>query len=211
MRSVFKWIFAGILAFAATGLIAVIFYFSVVSLHDLSKYLSRFSIRVMFWSCAAIIYFGCAIAHWKRFIEYLGDRNTWRRPQDIFFVFLMVLFTPVGEAIARSVGFLKSALSLFTAPIHEDFRRIVDRCIGIWILIWLWIYVVLIIANAGRPIGEGCKWVFPRILSCLLNDRESLAAGLVGAGGAIFAAWLAWVAIQQQFSGKSSSDDEESP
>jgi hypothetical protein len=39
---------------------------------------------------------------------------------------------------------------------------------------------------------------FLKIFSCLLGARETLAAGLIGAGGAIFAAWLAWTAVREQ-------------
>jgi hypothetical protein len=48
------------------------------------------------------------------------------------------------------------------------------------------------------PIEHQCAWVFPRILSCLLAARETLFAGLTAAGGALFGAWLAFVAVQDQ-------------
>jgi hypothetical protein len=66
--------------------------------------------------------------------------------------------------------------------------------IGIILLI---IVGTLAAANI-RPIHEQCPWQFPKILSCLLSARETLAAGLIGAGGAIFAAWLAWTAVREQ-------------
>lgn len=35
-------------------------------------------------------------------------------------------------------------------------------------------------------------------MSCLLSARETLFAGLTAAGGALFAAWLAWSAVRDQ-------------
>jgi hypothetical protein len=64
-------------------------------------------------------------------------------------------------------------------------------------IIMLVIIGTLATANI-RPIHDRCSWQFPKILSCLLSARETLAAGLIGAGGAIFAAWLAWTAVREQ-------------
>lgn len=64
-------------------------------------------------------------------------------------------------------------------------------------MILLIIVTILAIANV-RPVQNQCAWQFPKILSCLLSARETLAAGLIGAGGAIFAAWLAWSAVREQ-------------
>jgi hypothetical protein len=41
---------------------------------------------------------------------------------------------------------------------------------------------------------------FPRWLGCAVAMHESLAGGLIGAAGALFAAWLAWQAIMRQIS-----------
>lgn len=35
-------------------------------------------------------------------------------------------------------------------------------------------------------------------MSCLLSARETLFAGLTAAGGALFAAWIAWSAVRDQ-------------
>jgi uncharacterized integral membrane protein len=65
-------------------------------------------------------------------------------------------------------------------------------------VILLLICGILAVANI-RPIHDDqCSWQFPRILSCLSSARETLAAGLIGTGGAIFAAWLAWTAVLEQ-------------
>ena len=59
------------------------------------------------------------------------------------------------------------------------------------------ILLLMIIANFA-PVDRQCPWVFPKILSCLLSARETLFAGLTAAGGALFAAWLAFDAVQEQ-------------
>jgi hypothetical protein len=58
--------------------------------------------------------------------------------------------------------------------------------------------MLLLIAANFAPFDRQCAWQFPKIASCLLSARETLVAGLVAAGGALFAAWLAWSAIRDQ-------------
>ena len=54
----------------------------------------------------------------------------------------------------------------------------------------------MVAANIA-PIDRKCAWHAPEIVSCLLSARETLVAGLVAAGGAIFfAAWLVWSVIR---------------
>lgn len=61
-------------------------------------------------------------------------------------------------------------------------------------------YVIMAVANL-RPLDDRvCEWKFPKAMSCLLGARENLAGGVIGAAGALMAAWLAWVAIQKQIS-----------
>jgi hypothetical protein len=43
---------------------------------------------------------------------------------------------------------------------------------------------------------------WPRYLGCAMAAHEGLAGGLIGAAGALFAAWLAFDAIQQQILGE---------
>ena len=59
------------------------------------------------------------------------------------------------------------------------------------------ILVILLAANLD-PYDRQCAWVFPKIASCLLSARETLVAGLIATGGALFAAWLAWSGLQDQ-------------
>lgn len=39
---------------------------------------------------------------------------------------------------------------------------------------------------------------FPKWIGCAMSAHEGLAAGLIGAAGALFAAWLAFTAVQEQ-------------
>lgn len=56
--------------------------------------------------------------------------------------------------------------------------------------------VILLIANLS-PFDHQCAWQFPKIVSCLLSARETLSAGLIGTGGAVFAGWLAYSAAME--------------
>ncbi len=58
------------------------------------------------------------------------------------------------------------------------------------------IFAILVAANI-EAVDHKCAWQFPSIVSCLLSARETLAAGLIGTGGAIFAGWLAYSAAQE--------------
>jgi hypothetical protein len=64
------------------------------------------------------------------------------------------------------------------------------------LLLVLLVYLVLGLAQAGS--GSSCRWAFPKWFGCVLAAHETLAAGLIGAGGALVAAWIAWSAVQQQ-------------
>ncbi len=54
--------------------------------------------------------------------------------------------------------------------------------------------IALLLASNIYPIDHQCSWQFPKIASCLLSARETLSAGLIGTGGAVFAGWLAYSA-----------------
>jgi hypothetical protein len=43
-----------------------------------------------------------------------------------------------------------------------------------------------------------CALQFPKIVGCALGTYEGLSGGLIAAGGAIFAGWLAWSAARAQ-------------
>jgi hypothetical protein len=69
------------------------------------------------------------------------------------------------------------------------------------------IVAVLLIANLAPYDSKSCAWAFPKIFSCLLTLRETLVAGLMAAGGALFAAWLAWTTVTRQLDLESARDE----
>jgi hypothetical protein len=60
----------------------------------------------------------------------------------------------------------------------------------------VFIYLVLALSEVGG--AAGCHWAFPRWFGCVLYVHETLAGGLIGAAGALMAAWIAWTAVQRQ-------------
>jgi hypothetical protein len=82
--------------------------------------------------------------------------------------------------------------------------------IGISVFIGLAVIVILILAfahagalQATPDLSKRCFETFgtaqwPKWIGCAMAAHESLAAGLVGAAGALFAAWLAYSAVQRQ-------------
>jgi hypothetical protein len=57
--------------------------------------------------------------------------------------------------------------------------------------------VIILLTSNIYPIDHQCAWQFPNIVSCLLSARETLSAGLIGTGGAVFAGWLAYSAAKE--------------
>ena len=73
------------------------------------------------------------------------------------------------------------------------------KALVVFAALWVGIYAVLAFANLSPPPNAArCSWAFPKILSCLLGVRENLTGGLIGGGGALFAAWVAWSAVREQ-------------
>src|SRR5262245_45523047 len=58
------------------------------------------------------------------------------------------------------------------------------------------IFIVLAIAESAAL--TGCPLQFPKWFACTLTAHEGLAGGMLGAGGTIFAGWLAWTAVRWQ-------------
>ena len=79
------------------------------------------------------------------------------------------------------------------------------------VVLALVVIVILILAfahawapGAAPDLSKRCFETFgtaqwPKWIGCAIAVHESLAAGLIGAGGALFAAWLAYSTVQQQF------------
>jgi hypothetical protein len=59
------------------------------------------------------------------------------------------------------------------------------------------ISLILSAAVAWGP-HHDCTLQIPKIIGCALGSYESLSGGLIAAGGALFAGWLAWSAVKEQ-------------
>jgi hypothetical protein len=57
---------------------------------------------------------------------------------------------------------------------------------------------ILMLAAALAWGPHQCKAAFPMIIGCAMGSYESLAGGMLAAGTALFAGWLAWSAVQIQ-------------
>jgi hypothetical protein len=78
----------------------------------------------------------------------------------------------------------------------ERFQKTTTQFLLLLFGLPLFIFLVLALAQWGS--GSSCGWQFPKWFGCILHDHDSLAAGLIGAAGALFAAWIAWTAVQRQ-------------
>jgi hypothetical protein len=71
------------------------------------------------------------------------------------------------------------------------------------LLIVVLIFLTLTLAQFGVEPAKQCavslsKAQFPKWVGCMIAAHEGLAGGLIGAGGALFAGWLAWSAVREQ-------------
>jgi hypothetical protein len=56
--------------------------------------------------------------------------------------------------------------------------------------------LVLAAAMAWGP--HHCKPAFPMVIGCAMGHYEALTGGVIAAGAALVAGWLAWSAVQVQ-------------
>jgi hypothetical protein len=70
------------------------------------------------------------------------------------------------------------------------------QLLALALCLFLFVYLALALTEVGG--NAGCHWAFPRWFGCVLWVHETLAAGLIAAGGALIAAWIAWTAVQRQ-------------
>jgi len=69
------------------------------------------------------------------------------------------------------------------------------------VLLLATLFLVLAGADLGMVVGstsQSCALQFPRWFGCVLANHEGLSGGLIGGGGALFAAWTAWSAVMRQ-------------
>ena len=69
---------------------------------------------------------------------------------------------------------------------------------GLGIILGSIIATIAVLAAAVAWGPHHCDVAFPAIAGCAIGSYESLAGGMVAAGAAIFAGWLAWSAVQVQ-------------
>jgi hypothetical protein len=91
----------------------------------------------------------------------------------------------------------RQRISSLSSLMRSSRKWFSPRTITVALLLGLAAYAVMALANLW-PLYRKCDWQFLTIFSCLLGARENLAGGVIGAAGALMAAWLAWVAIQKQ-------------
>ena len=73
------------------------------------------------------------------------------------------------------------------------------RCVqGASIVLGSLFVIILVLAAALAWGPYQCKPAFPMIIGCAIGSYESLAGGMLAAGTALFAGWLAWSAVQVQ-------------
>ena len=64
--------------------------------------------------------------------------------------------------------------------------------------------VILVLAAAVTWGPHQCTLVFPKIIGCAVGHYEGLTGGMLAAGTALFAGWLAWSAVQVQIAAEES-------
>ncbi len=69
---------------------------------------------------------------------------------------------------------------------------------GLCIILGSIIATVVVLAAALAWGPHHCKPAFPMVIGCAIGSYESLTAGMVAAGAALFAGWLAWSGVQIQ-------------
>jgi hypothetical protein len=60
------------------------------------------------------------------------------------------------------------------------------------------IAIIMAMVTAWGSHTDCAASTFPRIIGCALGSYENLSGGLIAAGGALFAGWLAWSAVKEQ-------------
>jgi len=155
--------------------------------------------RLVLWLAVAALYFYLGIFAWRERLPAIIENLHQRSPLSVIGNVAVALFQPIPQIFLSTIGAPFFLLMTFLAKVlHPDLQKILYRCAGILCVIWISIYLILLYSNLWQPNDQRCKWVFPKITSCVLTKHEGLAGGLIGGGSAIFAAWLAWTAIQRQ-------------
>ena len=114
-----------------------------------------------------------------------------RRSKTLFVdVDLCSLFVLMLSDDASSVG----ASVMRYGEIDGMSRKVEGILLGFGILA----AVTVILAGADAGSASHCAVPLPKWVGCVLALHEGLAGGLIGAGGTIFAGWLAWSGVREQ-------------
>jgi hypothetical protein len=69
---------------------------------------------------------------------------------------------------------------------------------GLCIVLGSFVATVAVLAGALAWGPHHCEPAFPMVIGCAMGSYESLAGGMIAAGAALVAGWLAWSAVQLQ-------------
>jgi hypothetical protein len=189
-----------IAAVAAALITTVVFAFAILLLRFgipvVFGLLPQFDWAVVFFFLFLIGYFVAALPLWQEALRNARSAKLRDYIEAIPVFFLM----PAGSVFAYAVVLPHMALKNFLLRylLDPSWNELYDRCVGALIIVWTSIYGILLFSNLWQPAEDQCRWIFPKIMTCLLVKHDGLAGGVIGAGGGIFAAWLAWTAIQKQ-------------
>jgi hypothetical protein len=76
------------------------------------------------------------------------------------------------------------------------------RVQGMSIVLGSLFVAILVLAAAVAWGPHQCALMFPKIIGCAVGHYEGLTGGILAAGTALFAGWLAWSAVQVQIAAK---------
>lgn len=189
-----------IAAVIAALITTVVFAFVVLLLRfgipTLFGLLPQLNWAVIFFVLFIIGYFAASLPLWQEALRNARQAKLRDYVEAAPVFFLM----PVGTVLAYAVVWPHRALKGFLLRYFLDpsWNELYDRCVGALLIVWTSIYAILLFSNLWQPAEDQCRWIFPKIMTCLLTKHDGLAGGVIGAGGGIFAAWLAWTAIQKQ-------------
>jgi hypothetical protein len=199
-----------LLGLASTALLGIILFYVAPPLSNvLEELLSDQTIKLYFLFGLLALYLLFAQLAWEGALYSLKHQ---RDNLSLARIISRALFDPIRFASQYLYEQIYKIFDYFLfRHLHADLRIIIRRAYSVFILVWISVFGVLLFANLWKPADKACAWKFPKILTCVLTNYENLAGGVIGAGGAIFAGWLAWLAVQQQLAEQRKPDGEIEP
>ena len=75
-----------------------------------------------------------------------------------------------------------------------------NRCVQGFCIVFGSVVATVLVLAAALAWGphHHCKPAFPMVIGCAMGHYETLTGGMIAAGAALFAGWLAWSAVQVQ-------------